>query len=107
MTNAWEGKFVTIDDLREIRGLGIAQQILFGGGAFFFSGAFWEIVRTLSEQPKFEFTPWMMTYIVSMVTGVLLGGVGVYLFLSKQRRLEYPALLPPRTKVQGYGVARS
>lgn len=81
-------KLVTMDDLREVRGFGIAQQILFGSGAFFFSGAFWEMVRTVAEQPHFEFTPWMMVYVISMVAGGMLASVGVYLFLAKQRRLD-------------------
>jgi hypothetical protein len=81
-------KLVTIDDLREVRGFGIAQQTLFGVGAFLFSGAFWEMFRTLAEQPHFEFTPWMFGYLISMVAGGLLAAVGVYLFLIKQRILD-------------------
>jgi hypothetical protein len=79
---------VTHDDLREVRDLGANHQILFGTGIFFFSGAFWELVRLITEQTKFEFTAWMGMYIVSIVAGAILAGVGAYLFHSKQLRLN-------------------
>jgi hypothetical protein len=79
---------VTHDDLREVRDLGTIHQILFGTGLFFFSGAFWELVRLITEQTKFEFTAWMGMYVVSMVAGAILASVGTYLFHTKQSRLN-------------------
>jgi hypothetical protein len=84
---------VTHNDLREVRDLGAIHQTLFGVGMFFFSGAFWEIVRLASEQQKFEFTAWMGMYLVCTVAGVILAGVGAFIFHSKQLRLNkyFPA----------------
>lgn len=79
---------VTHDDLREVRDLGTIHQILFGTGMFLFSGAFWESVRTISEQTTFAFTAWLGMYAVSMIAGLVLAGIGAYLFHSKQRRLD-------------------
>jgi hypothetical protein len=77
---------VTADDLREIRAFGWLQQSIFGTGAFFFSGAFWLFCEILSNQQKFEFTPWMGMCAVSMVFGAVLVGVSGIMFWLKQKR---------------------
>ena len=76
------------DDLREIRSLGWLQQSLFGTGTFFFSGAFWLLMDLVAHQERAEFTAWMGMCVLSMIFGIMLGGVGLVLFSLRQRRLN-------------------
>jgi hypothetical protein len=79
---------VTKDDLREIKGFGWLQQSLFGAGAFLFSGAFWLLINLLSEQTKYQFTSWMGMCVISMIAGAMLSGVGIIMFVMRQKRLN-------------------
>lgn len=79
---------VAIDDLREIRALGPLQQSLFGVGTFFFSSPVWLLVSLIANQPKFAFTAWMGMYFLSIVFGVILAGIGIILYVLRERRLN-------------------
>jgi len=92
------------DDLQEIKTFGWLQQVLFGTGVFFFSGAFWLLMELLAHQEmeekgKFEFTAWMAMCVLSMGFGATLSLVALILFWLRQRRLTkyFPATAPSRS----------
>lgn len=80
--------YVTRDDLREIRDGNALQQLLFGVGTFFFSGAFWLSLELLAHQERFAITPWITACGLSMLFGLTLAVVGLRLQWMRQDRLN-------------------
>jgi predicted transporter len=79
---------VTKDDLREIKGFGWLQQGLFGSGTFFFSGAFWLLAELVSHNEKSEFTSWMAMCILSILFGLVLISIGLFLHYLREKKLD-------------------
>jgi hypothetical protein len=80
--------YVTPDDLRETREINALQEVLFGVGTFFFSGAFWLLLHLLAHQDRFAITAWMAACALSMLFGLTLAIVGLRLQWMRQDRLK-------------------
>jgi hypothetical protein len=84
--------YITEGDLREVVEFGYLNQALIQAGTFFFSGGFGLfaelVVREADSGKRFSITPWMGTFIVSMVFGAVLAGVGWLVFLVKQKKIR-------------------